>query len=125
MKNAALYTAQRDLLSERTMSKYNVLFGILRILFLTILGTITGSLLIFAYLQDDSMKLIVISSFIEAFIGALVVEFGTANSISSDFTWLILWLLIAFTLGFMGSRNSSANTNIGYQESSGMQADYY
>lgn len=122
MKSAAQFTARRDLLSERSMSGYNTLFGILRVLFLTILGTITGSLLIFAYLQDDSMKLIVISSFIEALIGALVVEFGTANSVSSDFTWLILWMLISLTLGFMGSRNTSANT--GYQEFRGMDTNY-
>ncbi len=96
MASAATRHVDRDLLSARVGTKMNVLYGIFRVLFLTILGTAIGTLMVLAY--GESKEMILLSSAGKAFLGALLMEIGTAAGLSAKFMWLILWALISLTL---------------------------
>lgn len=69
MKNAASFYSDRNLLSIRYMKRWDTLYGFLRILFLTIIGTVIGSLMLLAYMEDSSIPIIIVSSIICSLIG--------------------------------------------------------
>lgn len=99
MTSAATQYTDRDLLSTRYTTKFSVLYGVIRILFITILGTAIGLLMAVAYGSQDSTSLTGISSFIKTLVGAILMEIGTSVvGVSDRFTWLVLWILIALTL---------------------------
>lgn len=101
MKAAATSYSDRDLLSIRYMSHLNALYGVLRVLFLTIIGSTIGSLLLFAYMEDSSIPLLVSSSILSAFVGSFLLEIGLKAGIPQSALWFILWALFSLTLGLI------------------------
>ena len=87
--------AARDLVSSRAVTKLSFLYGLMRVIFLTILGAAIGLLSMIAYGRNDSTELTLISSVATAFVGALVMEIGTSLGLSDVVMWAILWVLIA------------------------------
>lgn len=71
---AAITDSSRDLFSERDAVDSELLYAILRVLFLTVLGTIIAAMRAVAYTKEDSGWLILIVGAIAAFVGALVIE---------------------------------------------------
>lgn len=99
MNTAAREYADRDLLSTRYISSLNILYGFLRVLFLSLLGSGLGFLVAVAYGFQDSTSLIIVSSIVKSVLGAIIMELGTSVlGFSDKFMWLILWLLLSITL---------------------------
>lgn len=101
MKTAAVSYSERDLLSIRYMKRLDILYGMLRILFLSIIGTVIGSLIIFAYVEESSIPLIVASSFVFSLLGSILFEIGLKVGIMQNFLREILWLMFALTIGYV------------------------
>lgn len=101
MHKAATQYSSRDLISTRYNHAMNIRYGIMRIVFLTILGILIGGMMIIVYTQESSAKLIGISSVIKAFIGAICMEFLTSIGIYDKIAWFLLWILIACTIATM------------------------
>lgn len=100
MKSAAVSFAERDLLSPRHISRFNALYGLLRILFLTLIGTLLGSLMTLAYTEDTSIRLICLSSAICATVGGLLMELGSLMGVPQTVLCPVLFPLLAVTLGY-------------------------
>lgn len=98
MASAAGQRVVRDLLSAREDTGLGVLYGALRILFLTVLGLMVGLLMAVAYGFQDAVGLIAGSSAATALLGAMLMEFGTALGLSAKLMWLLLWVLVAMTM---------------------------
>lgn len=99
MDNAATQYAVDDLLTMRYPGRMDVLFGFLRILFISLLGICIGLLKSIAYGQMDSSTLTVISSAIQSVVGAIVMElFTSLMGVSDRMCWFALWLLITATV---------------------------
>lgn len=104
MKSAVTQTSSRDLVSTRYAGNMNVLLGFLRILFIFILGTGIGFLVLFVYGNDDSTMLIIVSSVIKSAVGALIMELGTGVfGIPGKLSWFILWILLSATIALKPS----------------------
>ena len=88
------------------MKHMNKLFGFLRILFLSIIGTLIGGLLGLAYMDDDSMPHIIMTSIIESVIGSILLEIGVQNGVYQSILWFLLWILIAATAGYICQENN-------------------
>lgn len=99
MATAATHYSSRDLLSTRFSSHLGFLFGLMRVVFIGILGTLIGIIAWLASGATASMNLTLVSSAVKSLIGALAMEIFSSLSVMSDQTlWLILWVLIAATL---------------------------
>ncbi len=99
MRSAATEYTARDLLSTRYQPSLNLLFGLLRVVFLTILGVGIGFVVAIAYGLHDTVSLTLASSLVTSFLGALIMELGTGLlGLSDRLMWLILWGLIAVTV---------------------------
>lgn len=99
MEDAANQYAADDLLTTRYSSRLNFLFGFLRILFLTILGACIGSVCAVTYGKTDAADFVILTSVIQSFAGALLMELLTSISGLSDrFCWFVLWMFIAAML---------------------------
>ena len=99
MASAASRHSARDLLSTRYGSHLNFLYGLMRVVFLTILGTLLGAIAWLASGAVSSMQLTLISSAVKALIGALLMELcSSLSGVSDRLLWLILWVLIAATI---------------------------
>ena len=96
------FSDSRDLLSLRKVQDMDWLYGIMRVVFLTILGTLIGFLMIFAATKEDCWAMILISSAIKSFVGALLVELLVQIlGLSYVVTWFILWILLAALISTM------------------------
>lgn len=115
MMSAVGRQAERDLLSAREMTGANVFYGALRVLFLTLLGVLTGSLMAVAYGSQSAVSLIAVSSVIEALAGALLMELGTAAGFPAGIMWLLLWILIALTVASKVVPNKHRNDRTPYK----------
>ena len=99
MTTAATSNTSRDLVSTRNMRKLNLLYGFLRILFVTLLGTLIGGLVAFAYGNQDSYIVSTVASAVTSLIGALLMELLTGPLHLNDrFAWLFMWIFIALTI---------------------------
>lgn len=99
MVSAASSSMTRDLVSSRSMRKLNLLYAVLRVLFITLLGTLIGGLIAFAYGNQDSFVFSTVASAILSLIGGLIMEIFTGVIHFNDtFVWLILWIFLAATL---------------------------
>lgn len=99
MDNAATQYAIDDLLTTRYPGRMDILFGFLRILFISLLGVGIGLLKAIAYGQMDSSTLIVISSAIQSVVGAIVMElFTSLMGVSDRMCWFVLWQFMAVTV---------------------------
>ena len=95
LENAAIRNANRDLLSDRFVPKLDWLFGLLRIVFITILGSLIGFSCSLVYGREDSFMITVIFSGAKSLLGALIMELGTcALGFPSKIMWAVLWVLI-------------------------------
>lgn len=99
MKNAASFYSDRNLLSIRYMKRWDTLYGFLRILFLTIIGTVIGSLMLLAYMEDSSIQIIIVSSIICSLIGSVLFEIGLKIGVYQSLLWIVLWALFSLTPG--------------------------
>lgn len=99
MRSAASAYTSRDLLTARYQPNMDFLYGLMRVLFLSILGMLIGIAVAVAYGLQESVSLTMVSSLIMSVIGALAMELGTgAAGLSGGWMWLALWLLIATTI---------------------------
>ena len=101
MKTAAISYADRNLLSIRYMRHFDRIYGILRIFFLSIIGAILGSMFVFAFVQDESIPVIILSSVICAVLGSIAMEVGLKAGVLQNLLWLFLWILFSITLGYL------------------------
>ena len=85
----------RDLISARPAVKLNALYAVLRVLFLTILGTGIGVVSMLAYGRMDSEEIILASSAVTSLLGALALELGTWFGLSDSVARLLYWVLTA------------------------------
>lgn len=100
LNTAAKNYTSRDLLSARTQANLNFLYGLMRIVFLTLLGAAIGFIGAVAYGSQDSSTTIVVSSAIESLIGSILMEIGIeVFGFGSKIMWLILWILFALLIG--------------------------
>ena len=88
------------------MKHLNKLFGCLRVLFLSLIGLTIGGLLAFAYMDNASIPLILISSAISSVLGSILFELGIQNGVYQSILWFLLWILYASTLGYSYPENS-------------------
>lgn len=100
MTSAASRYAADDLVTTRYHSgRLGALWGVLRVVFLTVLGTLIGLAAAVAYGQMDSLSLIAASSAVKSLVGALLLELCTSLfDLPDRVFWLILWVLVAVTL---------------------------
>lgn len=110
MKTAAASYSERDLLSIRYMRQMDAIYGLLRILFLTIIGAVIGSLVLLAYMEDSSIPLLIFSSLICSFFGSLLFETGLKVGVFQSILWLILWVLFSLTLGYFYPKDDFKQT---------------
>lgn len=68
---------------------------------MTIIGSAIGSLLLFAYMEDSSIPLLVSSSILSAFVGSFLLEIGLKVGIPQSALWFLLWALFSLTLGLI------------------------
>ena len=106
MKTAATSYSDRTLLSIRYMKNMDGLYGILRILFLTIIGTLIGSAVLFAYMDDFSVPTILLGSVTGALLGSILLEIGLKIGVFQSVLWLILWSLFSITFGYRYPKKS-------------------
>ena len=99
MKTAATSYSDRNLLSIRYMRDYDAVYGILRILFLSIIGSAIGSLILFAYMEDTSIPILIVSSVISSVLGSVLLELGFKLGVSQRMLWCCLWILFSLTVG--------------------------
>ena len=98
MKTAAVTHTDRDLLSARPHGRLNALYGILRIIFLTLLGFLVGLLATVVYGDEDSVRLSLLTTVVTAVLGSLFMELGTELlGLSSTWMWVVMWVLFALT----------------------------
>ncbi len=100
MDTAATSYADRNLLSVRYMRHMDGLFGLFRIIFLSLIGALIGGLLVFAYMDVGSLHLIVTSSLVGSILGSILLEVGVQNGVYQGVLWFLLWILFAATLGY-------------------------
>ena len=99
MKKAAVSNSGRDLVSNRYMRKLNGLYGFLRVIFLTLIGTMMGTFIAYAYGNPESYLISIIASVVLSLIGALFMELLTGVAhINHKPVWLILWAFLAATI---------------------------
>lgn len=99
IETASASYAKRDLLSSRTDRNLGFVYGLLRVVFLTILGLGIGFLGMVAYGRSDSMGITFVSSGITSFLGSLIMEVGTSIGGSEIIMWMMLWILISSCVG--------------------------
>lgn len=101
MQTAATSYSDRNLLSIRYTKRWDTLYGFLRILFLTIIGTVIGSLMLLAYMEDSSIPIIIVSSIICSLIGSILFEIGLKIGVFQSLLWIVLWSLFSLTPGYI------------------------
>ena len=112
MSSAAVLQSERDLVTTRYTDHLNILYAIMRIVFLAILGLLIGLAATVAYGDEDSKGIAALTTLITSVIGALVMEIGANGlSFSDVWMWREMWVLFAVTLVFKHPpmmRNSGA-----------------
>lgn len=101
MKTAATSYSDRNLLSIRYMKHLDKIYGVVRILFLSIIGMVIGSLVLLAYMEDTSIPIIIVSSAVSALSGSVLLELGLKIGIPQGGLWCCLWILFSLTLGYI------------------------
>lgn len=101
MKTAATTYSERNLLSIRYIKHLDTVYGMLRILFLSMIGTLIGSLILFAYMEVSSIPIIILSSIFCSLLGSILFEAGLKNGVLQSILWFILWILFSLTIGYI------------------------
>ena len=89
----------RDLLSAREARGFiSIVLGILRVVFLTVIGVAIGVAVAESYGREEAKELIYIGSAVKSFIAAVLIEFGTISlPETSAKMGIIFWILTAAT----------------------------
>ena len=96
---ALLPLLQRNLFSARYLTGADMLYALLRVLFITLLGTGVGCLAALAYGRAQAVSLIFVASVTKSLLAALLIEVGTGIYVLPDvLLWLIGWILISVTV---------------------------
>lgn len=111
MKTAAISYSDRDLLSIRYMQHLDGLYAVLRILFLTIIGAVIGGLMLFAYMEEGSIPMIIVSSIVCSLIGSILFEVGLKIGIFRTLLWIVLWFLFSLTSGYIYPKTKQLTSN--------------
>lgn len=90
--------AERNLLSARAQVNMNFLYAIMRIVFVTILGVIFIGIKIAMTDESVNTSMIIISSLIACFLGAVIMEVGLCLILPGFIARLILVILISLTI---------------------------
>lgn len=106
MKTAAASYSEQDLLSVRYMKHMNSLFGFFRIIFLSLIGILIGGLLSLAYMDNNSIPLILANSTVGSIIGSILLEIGVQGGVYQSMLWFLLWILFAATMGYIYTENN-------------------
>ena len=107
------------------MKHLNKLFGFLRILFLSLIGFTIGGLLAFAYMDNASIPLILVSSAISSVLGSILFELGIQTGVYQSILWFLLWILYASTLGYSYPENSILRSLFMRRSSKSIQTSRY
>lgn len=102
MARASTAHSERDLVSYRHVARLGWLYGVLRVLFLGILGVLLGFACSLAYGVPDSNPIILLTSLIKGLAGGLVMELGTLIGLPNKLVWLLAWLLFAALIALKG-----------------------
>jgi Ca-activated chloride channel homolog len=95
MTTAAKSGAARDLFSYRRGTDLNYVYAIIRVLAITILGTIIGVLSAICYGDSDYAKSIMIIGACKSLVAGLVLEFGiNLLNIADLWCWLAAWVIM-------------------------------
>lgn len=125
MTKAARTGLSRDLVTARHMRKLNLLYGFLRILFITMIGILMGGLIAFAYGNQDSYIVSTGASVVFSLIGALIMEFFTGVfHFNERAVWFILWIFLAVTIVLKRYIKQLKATDL-YQIDNGMYSQNY
>lgn len=95
--SATTMTADRDLISSRNVSQKNVLYLILRILFLTLIGAAVAFMRMGACADPDNSLLILCVGAGAALVTALIMEVGLAVGLPVFLPRLLYWLALTVT----------------------------
>ncbi len=99
MQKAARLRTERNLLSVRHMRRLSIVYGILRVLFLTLLGIIVGVLAAYAYGDEGSWVTTCVFAALTSLLGSLIMEIGTSIiHVNEKVAWFLLWFFTAITL---------------------------
>ena len=106
----------RDLLSAReTQGFISIVLGILRVVFLTVIGVAIGVAVAESYGREEAKELIYIGSAVKSFIAAVLIEFGTISLPgTSGKMGIIFWILTAatFTTKLPGTRKKRVRKSL-------------
>lgn len=98
MQEASQKNAKRDLFSERNYVKNEVLYAALRIIFLTILGTLIGGWMYCFSLNGKDAGIIMLCAGVTAVLAAILMEFGMEHlPIASGLIYLLFFVLLGMT----------------------------
>ncbi len=90
---------KRNLFSIRFGLKLDLLYTIMRVTFITILGTAIGLLAAYVHNNQGDMSFTFVVAIAKAFLAGILVEIGSGILVLPDIIlWLIAWILIATTL---------------------------
>lgn len=107
MQQAAYGVASRDLLSSRVTPGRDLLYGILRVVFLFLLGALLAFTKAMACARMGETPRILIFGGIFSLVGALIMELGTLLGLPAWPCWLLLWLLLAATPAILKVQSTS------------------
>ena len=106
----------RDLLSAReTQGFISIVLGILRVVFLTVIGVAIGVAVAESYGREEAKELIDIGSAVTSFIAAVLIEFGTISLPGTSAKMgIIFWILTAatFTTKLPGTRKKRVRKSL-------------
>ena len=106
----------RDLLSAReTQGFISIVLGILRVVFLTVIGVAIGVAVAESYGREEAKELIYIGSAVKSFIAAVLIEFGTISLPGTSAKMgIIFWILTAatFTTKLPGTRKKRVRKSL-------------
>ena len=104
---------ERDLFSDRNESSYNVLPGIMRIVFVGILGVLVALAAAFAYGNSATFWFTVIAGTIKAFVASIFLEVGICLiGMPEKTAGLIAMILIGMVLTKIGDENGRTSSGI-------------
>ena len=104
MREAAVSSSGRTLLTRRYVPRGDWVYALMRIAFLFLIGAAAGASMLIPYGSDESTPAIIAGSIGEGLLGALLMEGGLQAGISQGILWCVLWMLLALTVGYVKTR---------------------
>ena len=101
----------RDLFSERNTAGQNVLYALMRILFLTVIGVVLAFIKAMATGRTSNTGLVLLVGAITALVGSLLVEFGAAIGLPALILSVVYLILVSVTPTMVELIYSNNTTN--------------